>query len=136
MTWFDADVALAIVLEFATMAIWLRMRHKIKPWVWWSGMVALLLVVVHCAGYWTSTLWLSQATALSNAALVLLIVFISSKSVNKVEKLEARVEVQNVTIDKERSAAHQLTEVLNGYKDKIQYYEDQAAREGLPLFPK
>lgn len=134
INWFDAYVAAATLLELLTMFYWLKLRRKLKPAIWWGAMAAMLLVVLHCMGYWTNSLALSQFTALSNAALVLTIVIVARRGVLKVEQLEKAVQAEHKAVEVERNAAHQLTEVLSTYKVKIQYYEDQAARNGLPLY--
>lgn len=134
INWFDAYVTVAVLLELLTMYYWLKLRRKLRPAIWWSAMAAMLLVVLHCAGYWTNSLALSQVTALSNAALVLTIVAVARRGVMKVELLEKAVQAEHQAVEVERGVAHQLSHVLNTYKTKIQYYEDQAARNGLPLY--
>ena len=134
INWFAVVIGVATLMEVATIGVWVGMRHHLARWIWWSGLVALLLVALHCAGYWLDFLWLAQVTAISNAALVLLVVYTFSQTTVEVEKLELEVKIQDGALNTERSAARQLTELLNVYKTKIQYYEDMAARHSLPPF--
>jgi len=134
-TWFDAEVTVATVMEFITLLLWLRLWKFVKSSFWWSILVALVLVLVHCAAYWRGNLILAQATALSNSVLVLLIVLVARRGVYKTKQLERQVGAQHVTIETERGIAHELAQVLAGYRAKIEFYEKQAKDHNLPLSP-
>jgi len=133
--WFNIGVATAMIVETISTLLWLRLRKEIKPGIWWAVLAALLLVILHCAAYWTDYAVLAEATALSNSLLVLMVVIVARRGVYKTKQLEQQVVAQKVTIETERSLAHQLAEVLNDYKTKLEYYEALAKQHNLSLAP-
>lgn len=134
MAWFHFCVICSIALLATASALWLTLYGKVRPWLWWlvmgNGIVFILHAGVH---FFSSPAWrvFAHVSAVVNAGLLLLAAVTAKRSIAKIEHLEdaARITAQEIHVD--RTASLQLIELLNGYKSKIEYYEDQSVRHGL-----
>ena len=130
------SIIFAILLELVTITYWFKLRSYVKPAFWWSAMIAMTLVLLHCAGYWTNSLLLSRATANSNAALVLIMVMVAKHTITNKNQLEQKVVLLDKAVESERGIALALAKKLADHNAKIAYYENQAKTHGLPLIGK
>ena len=136
MTWFDIYVGCAVLMILISIALWFTLYSKVRHWLWWIIQLCLVVFVFHAGGhFFPSQRWLvvTHSSAVVNASLVLLAVLLARHGVAKVNRLEKEIVKTIEAVNVEHGAALQLTKLLNEYRDKIQYYEDQAARNGLPL---
>lgn len=137
MNWFNLYVGSALAMVLIAAVLWFHLLHKVRPWLWWIVQLSLIVFLFHAGGhFFPSDTWITvtHSSAVVNAALVLLAVIMARRGIRRNEELENLVVTKTKAIESEHSAALQLTHLLNDYKVKIQYYEDQAARSGLPLF--
>lgn len=119
----NLDVGAAIVVLLIALVLWFRLRFSVERRLWWAGMVTLVIIVFHCAGHFTDTLFLTHITAITNAALVLVMVNVARKSLKKNEILQEEVVEQQQVIEQERSAAQELAHVLADYRSRIEALE-------------
>lgn len=122
-----------MTLQTTALLWWCVMYRRLNRYVWWCVLVGMLLILLHCAGYFTHSLLLSQVTAMSNSILVLFAVITTWRS------LRAHAEERKAFEEKlaqKTSLAAEIAKILNQHRREIEYYEAEAKKHGIPPYPK
>lgn len=122
-----------MLLHTVAIVWWCFLFRRVNRYVWLCILAGMCLIVLHCAGYFTDSLLLSQTTALSNSLLTLFAVITTWRSLRR---LEAERKAYEEKLAAKTGVAIEIAKVLNAYRTELDYYEKMAKDHGLDPFKK
>ncbi len=138
-----AYIQTGVALAFQLVAIvnWSRMFRRIRPWNWWCCFLGLVLIVTHRVAELLGHASIGHATSIPIAVGFAYVTYMANRAVTADERraalmkiIEEQKAVLETQVQQQRGAATALAAILSDLKSRIEYYEDLAAKHGLPKY--